>query len=192
MALGLWPATFLEIRAGEGGKLLKAIPVTRGERVTYSYVHSVMKTRVDEVLEVAAGDHLVVRETLYDMFGAGLPSDVPDGIVSIDAATGKFRISQMSRDLPIMRVRVGFVAQQTLEVGAEMIRLDSLAPPTSLLVVGAATRPRIVSLLERRWVPGSDGANGCWPSIGSPARATGARGTSHSLRRRECPRTRLA
>ncbi len=146
-AWALWPTSTLDIRAGREERLVKSIPVTIGERITYSYLHSVQKKPIDEVLEIAPNDHLVVRETTYEMTGAGLPSDVLDGDFVIDPATGKWKIINMSRDIPEWHVRVAFTAQQTLEVSGEKFRLDSLATPTTLLVVGIANHPRIVTLL---------------------------------------------
>ncbi len=145
-----WPTTTLEIRAGTGGPLLKTFPVTPGERITYRYIHSVERTPVDEIMEVAPNDHLVVRETVYQDFGAGLPGESHeiDGNFSLDAADGRFTISGMSRDIPLWEVRVAFTAQQTLEVRGKAMRLDSLAPPTSLLVIDIVTRPRIETLLR--------------------------------------------
>jgi hypothetical protein len=141
-----WPETVLEIRAGEGGSLVKVIPVSTGERITYSYLHSVQKSRVDEVLQVDPNGHLVVKETEYDMFGAGLPSDLPDGDLSLDANSGRFRITNMSRDIPVLRIRVAFTAEQTLDVKGDRFRLDSLAAPTSLLVIEVGSRHRISAI----------------------------------------------
>jgi hypothetical protein len=146
-AWALWPTPTLDIRTGQGERLVKSIPVATGERITYTYFHSVQKKPIDEVLEIVANGHLVVRETTYEMTGAGLPSDVLDGDFIIDPATGKWKIINMSRDIPEWHVRVAFTAQQTLEVGGDKFRLDSLATPTSLLIVGVANHPRIVALL---------------------------------------------
>ncbi len=143
----LWPTTVLEIRLGEDGPLVKVLPVALGQRITYSYVHSIQKRPVDEILEVAAIGHLVVRETDYDMLGVGLPSDVLDGDYVFDNENKRFRIVNMSRDLPVMRVRVATTVSQTLKVGEEQFRLDSLAKPMSLLVIDVASRPRIALLL---------------------------------------------
>ncbi len=121
--------------------------MSTGDRVVYSYIHSIQKTRVDEMLEVGTGGHMIVRETLYDMAGVGLPSDVPDGDFSIDPVTKKFHITNMNRDIPEWRVRVGTIAEQTLEVNGNEFRLDSLAPPMTLLVIGPASRPRLTTLL---------------------------------------------
>jgi hypothetical protein len=147
LAWGLGPVPVLEIREAGSGHLLRQIPVDLGDRITYSYVHSVQKTRVDEVLEVAP-DHLVVRATTFDVYGAGLPSDLPDGDPSIDPVTGKFQILNMSRALPDWPVRVAFTAEQTLEVGGTELRLDSIASPTTLLVIDVGTRPRVLELLR--------------------------------------------
>lgn len=141
----LWPTTILEIRAGQDGQMVKIIPVTTGQWITYTYFHSVQKKPIDEMLEVAPNGHLVVRETVYEMTGAGLPSDVLDGDFKIDPKDGKFHIVNMSRDVPVFRVRVAFTAEQTLEVGAQKFRLDSLATPMTLLVIDVVSRPRILT-----------------------------------------------
>ena len=148
----LWPTTVLEIREGEGGPLVKVIPVNPGDRITYSYVHSIQKRPVDEILEVAPNGHLVVRETDYDMLGVGLPSDVLDGDFVFDQENERFRIVNMSRDIPVMRVRVASTQPNRLKVGGEEFRLDSLAKPLSLLVIDVARRPRLATVegLARR------------------------------------------
>jgi hypothetical protein len=145
----LWPNPVLEVRAGPELRLVKVIPVASGERITYSYVHSVQKTPVDEIIEVSAGGYLVVRETVYDMYGAGLPSDFLCGDYSIDAQSGKFRISNMSREMHSLPVRVAFTPGQTLEVRGEKTPLSSLAPPTTQLVIQVATMPRAATLMRQ-------------------------------------------
>lgn len=148
----LWafsPTTVLEFHLGENGPLLKVMPVTLGQRITYTYVHSIQKRPVDEILEVASIGHLVVRETDYDMLGVGLPSDVLDGDYVFDKENKKFKIINMNRDLPVMRVRVATTISQTMTVGVEKFKLDSLAAPMSLLVVDVASQPRIITLLDQ-------------------------------------------
>ncbi len=132
--------------------MVKAMPVTVGQRITYGYVHSIQKRPVDEILEVASIGHLVVRETDYDMMGVGLPSDVLDGDFVFDNENKKFRIVNMSRDLPAMRVRVATTISQTMTVGGEKFKLDSLATPMTLLVIDVASR-RPIDLLwgTRGW-----------------------------------------
>jgi hypothetical protein len=142
----LWPTSVLEIHAGEGGPLVKVIPITPGDRMTYTYIHSIQKRPVDEILEMAPNGHLVVRETDYDMLGVGLPSDVLDGDFVFDDVNKKFRIVNMSRDIPVMRVWVASTISQTLTVEGEEFRLDSLAKPLSLLVINIARRPRFATL----------------------------------------------
>jgi hypothetical protein len=139
----LWPITVLEIRVGENGPVAKSLPVTAGERLTYRYQHSVEKGWIDEILEIAPNGHLVVRETLYDAAGRGIPSDNPDGDFSVDPVTHRLRVSNMNRDIPSWPVRVAFTAQQTVQIGDETFRLDSLAPPTTLLTVSVVTHSRL-------------------------------------------------
>ncbi|MGE5617688.1 MAG: DUF1850 domain-containing protein [Sphingomonadaceae bacterium] len=143
-----WPTMALEIHRGEGGPVVKTMRVNPGDRFTYTYLHSVQKRPVEEILEVTSDGRLVVRETAYDMLGVGLPSDVLDGDFVFDDENDKFRIVNMARDLPVMRVRVAFTAEQTLKVGSEEFRLDSLATPMTLLVIEAASRPRVAAWLS--------------------------------------------
>ena len=116
--------------------------------MTYTYVHSIQKRPVDEILEMAPNGHLVVRETDYDMLGVGLPSDVLDGDYVFDKEHERFRIVNMSRDIPVMRVWVASTISQTLQVEGEKFKLDSLAKPLTLLVIDIASRPRIAVLLR--------------------------------------------
>ncbi len=147
-AWAFWPVAHLEIRVGQDGPVVKNLPISPGERIVYTYRHSVQLTRVVEILEAAPNGHLVVRETVYDMFGVGLPSDVPDGNLTLDTVNGKFRITDMDRDIPVLLVRVAFTAEQTLEVRGEQFRLDSLAAPTTLLRMEVVTRPRVSALFS--------------------------------------------
>ncbi len=147
----LWPTSVLEIHAGENGPLVKVIPITLGDRMIYSYVHSIQKGPVEEILEMAPNGHLVVRETDYDMLGVGLPSDVLDGDFVFDNEHKQFRIINMSRDIPVMRVWVASTEPNRLQVEGEKFRLDSLAKPLSLLVIDVAMRPRIVASMGQGW-----------------------------------------
>ena len=140
-----WPIWVLEIRGGWDDQPIKIVPVAIGDRITYSYLHSVQKTPVDEVIEISAGGHLTVREAVYGMFGAGLPSDLPDGTFSVDEAQGKFHISNMSRELPTpWRIRVAFTPGQTIEIHGEKLNLASLVSPTKELAVDVVRRPRLI------------------------------------------------
>lgn len=138
----LWPVTQLEIRAGDEGRLVMALPVEVGDRVTYGYVHSVEKGWSGEMLEVGSNGEMVVRETVFEAGGRGQPSDITEGSLSLDPDGTRFRITNLDRPIPSWRVRVAFTAQQTLEVAGRTIRLDSLAPPTTLLTIGGFQRPR--------------------------------------------------
>jgi len=139
----LWPVTVLEIRVGRSRPVVKSLQVTPGERITYRYLHSVEKSWINEIMEVAPNRRLVVRETLFDVTGRGEPSNISDSDFSMDPITHRFRISNMNRSIPSWAVRVAFTAQQTVQVGDESFRLDSLAPPTTLLTVTVVSRTRL-------------------------------------------------
>lgn len=58
--------------------LLKRFPVAPGDRLTLRFKHSVERTWVEEIFRVDEGYRLVLEETRYESFGAGLPFDEPD------------------------------------------------------------------------------------------------------------------
>ena len=57
----------------ETGKIVFLRPVYEGDRYAVRFIHSVARRPVDEIYEIAP-DASVLRETVYDMTGAGLPT----------------------------------------------------------------------------------------------------------------------
>ena len=80
LAACVWPRQlYLEIRTQQDGHLLSAGQVQSGSIVTLRFTHSVAKRPVDELWEVSQKRVLILRETIYDSFGAGLPTDLGPG-----------------------------------------------------------------------------------------------------------------
>ena len=80
--VGLIPLTFTSVWSGSRPVLLirdhntkealLEIPVTYGQTFTIRYIHSVDKTPVFEVFRAVKGHGLVLEETYFRMFGAGM------------------------------------------------------------------------------------------------------------------------
>lgn len=98
-----------------------------GEEFVISFIHSVNKRPVHDTLR-AQGDHIIIANSIFDAFGAGMPevstqegelSVLPDGLL-------KWTVN---RQTPEIIVRVGRVAQHTLKLKGREIPLAQLAEP---------------------------------------------------------------
>lgn len=129
----------LEVRS-RTGRLLFSRPVHLHERVTLNYIHSVARRPVDEIWEVSPREMLVLRETVYDSFGAGLPTEAAPG-EKMELKDGRLRISGMNRELPVVGLAVGRIAQHTLVFKNGTVRLADVSPPGSLVEIRVLRRP---------------------------------------------------
>lgn len=136
----------LEVRS-RGGRLLFGRPVKLHERVTLNYIHSVARRPVDEVWEVASPGVLILRETIYDSFGAGLPADLAPG-EALELKDGRLRISGMDRRLPVVGLAVGRTAEHTLIFAGGSVRLADVSPPGSLVEIRVARRSMAIVLWQ--------------------------------------------
>jgi len=106
-----------------------------GERFTLSYLHSVSKTRVRGVFEVAPGGTLIVRETSYGTPGPGLPE--PTGADRMEIAGGAIRVFDLDQRLPELSFFVHPYTEHALEVGGRTLALSAALPPGTLVKVRA-------------------------------------------------------
>jgi len=122
----------LTIRS-ETGTLLWHVPVSLGERVTLRYIHSVARRPVEETFLVE-DNHLLLVETVFDSFGAGLPTEPDPGArMYLDEETHTLHIIGMARSFPVIRQRVGSIAAHQLMVRDQMVPLASLAEAGALV-----------------------------------------------------------
>jgi hypothetical protein len=127
------PTYTLEIRAEETGALLWRDTLCPAQTLTLRYVHSINKRPVEEIFR-ATDDGLLLTGVVYDSFGVGMPTEPdPGATLTLDYASGKIRITGMTRRFAPLRLRVGSVAEQELIIGSQRLRLDTLAQPTTLL-----------------------------------------------------------
>jgi hypothetical protein len=133
-----FPTYALEIRADETGAILWQQTLCRTQTLTLRYIHSINKRPVEEIFR-ATDDGLLLTGVVYDSFGVGMPTEPdPGATLSLDYASGKIRITGMTRRFAPLRLRVGSVAEQELILGAQRFRLDALAPPTTLLALNTS------------------------------------------------------
>lgn len=113
--------------------LLWHVPVSIGERVTLYYIHSVAQRPVKEIFLVEDG-RLLLIETTFDSFGAGLPTEPDPGArMYLDEREHTLHITGMARPFPVIRQRVGSIAAHRLMVRDQTVALASLAEAGTLV-----------------------------------------------------------
>ena len=132
----LWPCgPVLVVEDSKAGRVLHRQRVGPGERFTLSYLHSVSKTRVRGVFEVASGGTLIVRETSYGTPGPGLPE--PTGADRVEIAGGAIRVFDLDQRLPELSFFVHPYTEHALEAGGRTLALSAALPPGTLVKVRA-------------------------------------------------------
>ena len=125
--------TALEVSNFKTRERLLLVRMQAGEEFTISFIHSVNRRPVYDTLRVE-NDHLVIVQSRYDSFGAGMPeSSTAEGTLSI--AKDGWLIWTVNRPVPDVTVRVGWTAEHTLHIRGRKIRLAELAEPGSAVTI---------------------------------------------------------
>jgi hypothetical protein len=139
----------LEIIDGRVGRVAFCVRVQPGEEFVLSFVHSVNRRPVYDILR-AEGDHLVIVKSRFDSFGAGMPeSSTSEGTLAV-APDGWLEWT-VNQPVPEITVRVGRVADHTLNLKSREIRLSDLAEPGSALTF-RVRKVRWLDLMKGRCV----------------------------------------
>jgi len=147
----LWPLIpVLEIVDGREGRVALCSWVRPGEEFVLSFVHSVNRRPVYDTLRVEA-DHLVIVKSRFDAFGAGMPDASTEEGTLLVASDG-WLVWTVNRAVPEITVRVGRVADHTLQLKGREIRLADLAQPGTPLTL-CVRKTRILDLIKDRCIP---------------------------------------
>ena len=122
------------------GRLLRTFPLGAGETFGIRYTHSVARRPVREIFTASRTGGLLLRETTFDAFGAGLPFEPNDAerfLVGKDC----FRIVGMRRLFANVAVRVGRVAEHALLLKGSETPLREWEEPGGALTFGVEQRP---------------------------------------------------
>lgn len=120
----------------------------RDASFTIRFLHSWARSPVDERFRLVSQDRLLLVETMYEDFGAGLPH-VPEsgGLMRLEG--GKIRILGIDRHIPDLQVRVGrLVANHTLLYNGKSVPLSRVVPPGAVVVFRVEQRRRYTL-----WIP---------------------------------------
>ena len=144
----LWPFVLtLELVDGRDGHVAFCARVQPGEEFVLSFVHSVNKRPVFDMLR-AEGDHLVIVKSRFDSFGAGMPDGSTDEGTLIVAPDGWLEWT-VNRPMPEITVRVGRVADHTLHLKGREIHLADLAQPGAPLTM-RVRKARMLDFMKGR------------------------------------------
>ncbi len=118
----------LTITSNDDQRILWRHSVTEGDQFIIRYTHSVDRTDVDEVIRVGEGE-LIIDATLYESFGAGLPSTIQDGQTTRRDG-GKVIIENINLPMPRIDLYIGqVVANHTFMFKGDTIPLHTLSKP---------------------------------------------------------------
>jgi hypothetical protein len=107
--IGFYPFFLtLEVVLPGSEKTILAIPVRDRDKFTIRFTHSVQKTPVDEVFSIRKDLKIVLEETIYSSYGAGLPSEIY-GSQQFFLEKGTFIIRGFDREFDEIPIFVGEV-----------------------------------------------------------------------------------
>ncbi|MCR4426287.1 MAG: DUF1850 domain-containing protein [Firmicutes bacterium] len=146
LATGFVPAFPRLVVRTQAGTVLAAQPATPGCEISIRFTHSVARTPVLETL-VVEGNRLKLRETLYQDFGAGLPSELGPG-EEMSLEPDGVRITGMSRYFDHVRFHVGGIARHQVILGDRVLDLADLVGPGTQIDITVVNYGWLISLVK--------------------------------------------
>lgn len=131
-------AMVLQAVAG-GGRVLYERQVAPGDEFEIRYTHSVARTVVLEKFRVRPDGKITVFETIYQDFGAGLPSELDEG-AQVEVGPGGVRITGMERVMSSIPLRVGSIARHQIAFGSDVVDLISLVESGERVDIAVAAK----------------------------------------------------
>ena len=122
-----------------GGRLLYEHQVAPGDEFEISYTHSVARTVVLEKFRVTPDRQILLYETVYQDFGAGLPSELDEG-AQVEVGPGGVRITGMKRVMSSIPLRVGSIARHQISFGSDVVDLISLVESGERVDIAVAAK----------------------------------------------------
>ena len=140
------PTPWLVIEDVKGGEKLQAIPLTWLDHFEICYIHSVDQEPVCEVFKVKFGKGIVLHETSFRMFGAGMGHWEGHGYVVSEE--GWIKIKEIDKLLGKFLLRIGSRGvDHVLSIKGKRINLTEQAEG-KLVEVKIETQPWILSFIS--------------------------------------------
>lgn len=103
---GFIPIYILEASDYDRGEYLKGWGIKKGDSFSVEYIHSVQLTPVIEVYTVDVKGKIVLKESYFNSYGAGLPSTTP---YKFETTQNRFRIYDINKEMDNLIYRTGAV-----------------------------------------------------------------------------------
>ncbi|WP_304507341.1 DUF1850 domain-containing protein [Anaerotignum sp.] len=113
------------MRNGRTGNILASYPMEEGGEFSVRFMHSVNKSTVEDRYRIENGK-IVVYETVYYNFGAGVQTEVEDGQTLTYGEDGSMIVSGFDKPIPDLSYNVSPVYDHILSVNGEEISLRQL------------------------------------------------------------------
>lgn len=138
----------LTVRSAHEGRLLDALPCSVGGTVVLDYVHSANRGAVRDRFVVDKDGALVLTDSLFESFGAGMSDGYEPGVVMRLTADG-VELSGLRRNIGALRLAVGTVANHRLSVGSYSVPLADRIPPQTSILIAYERIPLVAAIRER-------------------------------------------
>ena len=145
---GFIPVHALRVVAVRSERVVLATRVQPGDRFSYSFIHSVEHSPVEEFFEIDGSYRLWLYATTFGSMNTGLPQPNAEG-ERFERTPAGFRLSNMRRILPTIDIWVHEDYQNTLTIGPRRSRLPALAG--NILLHVSVARVPVVQFLYWRW-----------------------------------------
>jgi len=106
LSIFLMPIRVLLASNYKSGEYLKSWPIKKGEEFDIEYTHSVQLTPVIEIYFIDEIDNIVLKESYFHSYGAGLPSTTP---YEFEITERGFRIYDINQIMENLIYRTGAV-----------------------------------------------------------------------------------
>ena len=114
-------------------------------RFTIRFIHSWAMSPVDELFQVDTRNNIVLKETVYEDFGAGLPYEPPHSLSSMTVENGKIHIRDIDRIISDLQIRTArTVAAHTLIYKDRQVLFSDFTTPGDVVIFRAKNVKRYV------------------------------------------------
>lgn len=119
------PVVVIALYDDSGRELFKFSPPDG--RFTIRFLHSYARTYVDEVFQVDERNNILLKETIYEDLGAGLPHEPEHPMSSMTVENGKIYIRDIDRIVPNLQIRTGrLISEHTLIYGDKAEKVEKV------------------------------------------------------------------
>ena len=142
----LWPHHWLLARDDRSCAYLGMWRIQPEEPFTIIYIHSVQLTPVTETYHFNASGDLILDETLFSSYGAGLPATTP---YDFEITEDSFRIYNIQLKMAHLVYRTGAVrANHRLLIGDQDIPFTTFSKPRQAVELTYARKPLLYHVLK--------------------------------------------